>query len=99
PFGSITRWPNDGPFRSATTFNSLPLLDIKPTLTYKLTQDLSIGLGADIYTFSGLFGEGHVERKSVWPGGGGIPAGSQVELFGRDSADGINDSPLYNTIT
>jgi len=98
PFGSITRWPNDGPFRSATTFNSLPLLDIKPTLAYKLTQDLSIGLGADIYTFSGLFGEGHVERKSVWPGGGGIPAGTQVELSGADTAAGFNASLLYSAL-
>ena len=98
PFGSLTRWPNDGPFRTATTFNSLPLLDIKPTLAYKLTEDFSIGLGADIYTFSGLFGEGHVERKSVWPGGGGIPAGSQVELFGADTAAGFNASVLYTAI-
>ena len=98
PFGSLTRWPNDGPFRTATTFNSLPLLDIKPTLAYKMTEDLSIGLGADIYTFSGLFGEGHVERKSVWPGGGGIPAGSQVELFGADTAAGFNASLLYTAI-
>jgi long-chain fatty acid transport protein len=98
PFGSLTRWPNDGPFRTATTFNSLPLLDIKPTLAYKLTEDLSIGLGADIYTFSGLFGEGHVERKSVWPGGGGIPAGAQVELFGSDTAAGFNASLLYTAI-
>lgn len=98
PFGSLTRWPNDGPFRTAVTFNSLPLLDIKPTLAYKLTENLSIGLGADIYTFSGLFGEGHVERKSVWPGGGGIPAGSQVELFGSDTAAGFNASLLYTAL-
>jgi long-chain fatty acid transport protein len=98
PFGSVTRWPNDGPFRTATTFNTLPLLDIKPTLAYKLTPDLSIGLGADIYTFSGLFGEGHVERKSVWPGGGGIPAGAQVELFGADTAAGFNASLLYTAL-
>jgi long-chain fatty acid transport protein len=98
PFGSLTRWPNDGPFRTATTFNSLPLLDIKPTLAYKFTEDLSIGLGADIYTFSGLFGEGHVERKSVWPGGGGIPAGAQVELFGADTAAGFNASLLYTAL-
>ena len=96
PFGSLTRWPNDGPF--ATTFNSLPLLDIKPTLAYKLTENLSLGLGADIYTFSGLFGEGHVERKSVWPGGGGIPAGAQVELFGSDTAAGFNASLLYTAL-
>ena len=98
PFGSLTRWPNDGPFRTATTFNSLPLLDIKPTLAYKLTEDLSIGLGADIYTFSGLFGEGHVERTSVWPGGGGIPAGAQIELFGSDTAAGFNASMLYTAL-
>ena len=98
PFGSLTRWPNDGPFRTATTFSSLPLLDIKPTLAYKLTEDLSIGLGADIYTFSGLFGEGHVERKSVWPGGGGIPGGAQVELFGSDTAAGFNASLLYTAV-
>lgn len=98
PFGSLTRWPNDGPFRTATTFNSLPLLDIKPTLAYKFTDDLSIGLGADIYTFSGLFGEGHIERKSVWPGGGGIPAGAQVELFGADTAAGFNASLLYTAL-
>jgi long-chain fatty acid transport protein len=98
PFGSVTRWPNDGPFRTATTFNTLPLLDIKPTLAYRLTNDLSIGLGADIYTFSGLFGEGHVERKSVWPGGGGIPAGAQVELFGADTAAGLNASLLYTAL-
>jgi long-chain fatty acid transport protein len=61
-------------------------------------EDLSIGLGADIYTFSGLFGEGHVERKSVWPGGGGIPAGAQVELSGADTAAGFNASLLYTAI-
>ena len=65
PFGSLTRWPNDGPFRTATTFNTLPLLDIKPTLAYKATENLSLGLGADIYTFSGLFGEGQVEKQSI----------------------------------
>ena len=65
PFGSLTRWPNDGPFRTATTFSTLPLLDIKPTLAYKVTENLSLGLGADIYTFSGLFGEGHVEKQSI----------------------------------
>ena len=80
PFGSLTRYPNDGPFRTAVTFTTLPLLDIKPTLAYKLNDQLSIGLGADIYTFSGLFGEGQVEQRSVWPGGLGIPAVSAIEL-------------------
>ena len=98
PFGSLTRWPNDGPFRTATTFNTLPLLDIKPTLAYKATDNLSLGLGADIYTFSGLVGEGQVEKQSVWPGGLGIPAGSKVELSGKDTAAGFNASLLYTAL-
>lgn len=95
PFGSLNRWPTDGPFRTTTTFNTLPLLDIKPTLAYKLTDQVSIGLGADLYTFSGLVGEGHIERQSLWPGGLGVPAGSRTELFGRDTAAGFNASLLY----
>ena len=98
PFGSLTRWPNDGPFRTATTFNTLPLLDIKPALAYKATENLSLGLGADIYTFSGLVGEGQVEKQSVWPGGLGIPAGSKVELSGKDTAAGFNASLLYTAL-
>jgi long-chain fatty acid transport protein len=98
PFGSLTRWPNDGPFRTATTFSTLPLLDIKPTLAYKATENLSLGLGADIYTFTGLVGEGHAERQSVWPGGLGIPAGSKVELSGKGTAAGFNASLLYTAV-
>ncbi|BCA53693.1 putative long-chain fatty acid outer membrane transporter [Nitrospira sp. KM1] len=98
PFGSLTRWPTDGPFRTATVFSSLPLLDVKPTLAYRLTESLSIGLGADIYTFSQTVGEGHVERQSIWPGGFGIPAGARVELFGRDTAAGFNASILYTAL-
>lgn len=61
PFGSITRWPDNGPFRNTTTFNTLPILDIKPTLAYKLIDDLSFGLGIDIYTFSGGYSS-HLSR-------------------------------------
>lgn len=98
PFGSLTRWPIDGPFKTATTFSALPLLDIKPTLAYQATENLSLGLGADIYTFTGLVGEGHVEKQSVWPGGLGIPAGSQMELSGKDTATGFNASLLYTAL-
>jgi len=98
PFGSLTRWPNDGPFRTATTYSTLPLLDIKPTIAYKVTDSLSLGLGADIYTFSGLFGEGQVEKQSVWPGGLGIPPGSKMELSGNGTAAGFNTSLLYTAL-
>ncbi len=98
PFGSLTRWPNDGPFRTATTFSALPLLDIKPTVAYKATENLSLGLGADIYTFTGLIGEGQVEKQSVWPGGLGIPAGAKIELSGKDTAAGFNAGLLYTAL-
>lgn len=97
PFGSLTRWPQDGPFRTVTTFNTLPLLDIKPTLAYQLSHDLSVGLGADIYTLSGMFGEGHAEQQSISPGGL-APAGSKLELFGKDTAAGFNASLLYTAL-
>ena len=92
PFGSLTRWPNEGPFRSATTFSTLPLLDIKPTLAYKVTENLSLGLGADIYTFSGLIGEGHAERQAI------PAAGVKTELNGKDTAAGFNGSLLYTAL-
>lgn len=95
PFGSITRYPNDGPFQTATRFNTLPLIDIKPTIAYKLNEQLSFGLGADIYTFSGLFGEGHAEHRFAWPGGGGLPAGANMEFQGKDTAAGFNVSMMY----
>jgi len=97
PFGSVTRWPEDGPFRTTTTFTTLPLLDIKPTVAYRLSRDLSLGLGADIYTFSGLFGEGHAEQRSISPGGL-APAGSTLELYGKDTAVGFNTSLLYTAL-
>jgi long-chain fatty acid transport protein len=95
PFGSLTRYPNDGPFRTAVTFIALPLLDIKPTIAYKINDQLSLGLGADIYTFSGLFGEGHAEQRFAWPGGMGIPPGASAEVNGSDTAAGFNASLLY----
>jgi long-chain fatty acid transport protein len=92
PFGSLTRWPNEGPFRSVTTFSTLPLLDIKPTLAYKVTENLSLGLGADIYTFSNLVGEGHAERQAI------PAAGVTTELNGKDTAAGFNASLLYTAL-
>ncbi len=101
PFGSLTRWPNDGPFNTATTFSTLPLLDIKPTVAYKVTESLSLGLGADIYTFSGLLGEGQVEKQFVSPGAPAFPlapGGSKMELSGKDTAAGFNASLLYTAL-
>jgi long-chain fatty acid transport protein len=93
--GIKTRYPNEAPFSTAVTSASLPLFDIKPTIAYKLNDQLSVGVGADIYTFAGFLGSGQLEIKNNWPGGGGIPAGTPVELNGKDTAAGFNVSLLY----
>jgi len=95
PFGSLTEYQETAPFRFSTLFNTLPLLDIKPTIAYKLNDKLSFGLGMDIYTFSSLFGEGHTEFKFISGGSGGTTPGSQLELQGRDTALGFNASMMY----
>lgn len=92
PFGSATRWPSTSPFSAITTFSALPLFDIKPTFAYQLLPDLSIGAGVDIYTFSGLFGEGHAEFQRI------LPPGNRVELNGKDTALGFNIGTLYTAV-
>lgn len=77
PFGSLTEYQNTAPFSQTVLFNTLPVIDIKPTIAYKLSDQLSFGLGADIYTFTTLFGEGHLEIKST-TGAGGTGANAEV---------------------
>lgn len=97
PFGSVMRWPETSPFSRITTFTAFPLFDIKPTLAYQLLPDLSIGAGADIYTFASFFGEGHAELQSISPGNL-VPAGSKLEFNGSDTAPGFNISALYSAL-
>jgi long-chain fatty acid transport protein len=102
PFGVLIRYPENGPFRTAVTFATNPLLDIKPTIAYKLNDYLSFGLGADIYTYASLFGEGQVEQISICSPTcaaiTGTPVGSKVELFGKDTAAGFNVSMMYTPL-
>lgn len=95
PFGLQTRYPVDGPFRTAVTGVNLPLIDIKPTVAYRVSESLSLGLGADIYTFASFLGQGQVEERFIWPGGGGLPAGTSAEINGNGTAPGFNLSLLY----
>jgi long-chain fatty acid transport protein len=95
PFGLDIRYPNNGPFSTAVTEAQLPLIDIKPTVAYRLNDKLSFGLGADIYTYASFFGSGHLELKSTAPPGGAIPAGTPIEINGNDTAAGFNVSMLY----
>lgn len=102
PFGTNVRWPDDGPFSTAITRAALEIIDVKPTLAYKINDDLSVGLGADVYTFSNLWGEGHAEQKfnmstrlnPLLPPGVTVPS----ELNGRDTVAGFNASALYTLL-
>jgi long-chain fatty acid transport protein len=96
PFGTMYNWPNSGPFNTALTSQTLELFDFKPTLAYKLNDQLSVGLGLDIYTFLNFWGEGHAETKFNSSGAPGLPpAGVPLEINGKDTALGFNASFMY----
>lgn len=96
PFGILYRYPDDGPFSTAVTRQALPLIDIKPTLAYKLSDQLSVGVGADIYTFASFWGSGQSVTTFNSSGGPGLPPpGTRMEVNGGDTAAGFNVSLLY----
>lgn len=97
-YGFNNRYPTDAPFSSAIYQGSLPLLDIKPTIAYKVTDRLSVGLGADIYTFANFVGEGQAEQLAISPGDPGIPPGTNLELNGKGTTAGLNASVLYTLL-
>ncbi len=94
-FGSNTRYPLDSPFNTAVTSVALPLLAIKPTIAYRINDQLSVGVSADIYTFASFLGEGHGEQKQISVGALGIPAGTSIELNGSGTGAGVTASLLY----
>ncbi len=94
-YGFAAKYPTDSPFATAVTFAQLPLIAIKPTVAYKVTESLSIGLGADIFTFAGVLGEGHAERRFQAAPGSGFPPGTELELNGKGTTAGLNASFLY----
>jgi long-chain fatty acid transport protein len=103
PLGTLVEYPSTSSIATVLTSAALPLLDIKPTLAYRVTDWLSVGAGLDIYTFSSFVGDGHAELKRI---AGpelapfGIPAGAVLETNGTDTAVGFNlgvlATPLRN---
>lgn len=94
-YGFAAKFPVDGPFSTSVTFAQLPLIAIKPTMAYKVTKSLSVGLGADIFTFTGLLGEGHAERRFQAAPGSGLSSSTELELNGKGTTAGLNVSFLY----
>lgn len=100
PYGLNIRYPIDGPFRTIVTSAALPLIDIKPTAAYRISDSLSVGMGADIYTFAGFLGEGHAETKLISDFTFGIPPGASIEFNGKGTGVGgtlgVHYAPLKN---
>lgn len=94
-YGFASKFPANGPFNTAVTFAQLPLMALKPTLAYQVTESLSVGLGADILTFANFLGEGQAERQFQAAPGSGFPAGTVLELNGKGTTAGLNASFLY----
>jgi long-chain fatty acid transport protein len=94
-FGFGADYPSDGPLATAITSAIFPLLDLKPTIAYKATENLSFGLGADIFTFFDFAAGGKLKQKFKWPGGLGIAPGSSVEINGSGTTAAANLSFLY----
>ena len=95
PFGLNTRYPLDGPFNTAVTSAALPLIAIKPTVAYKINDQLAIGVSADIYTFASFLGQGQIEQKQM---GVGALSGASVELNGTGTGAGATVSLLYTPL-
>ncbi|NWF72302.1 MAG: outer membrane protein transport protein [Nitrospirae bacterium] len=95
PYGLNTRYPLDGPFNTAVTSAALPLIAIKPTVAYKINDQLAIGVSADIYTFASFMGQGHAEQKQV---GTGALAGASIEANGNGTGAGATFSLLYTPL-
>ena len=100
PFALQEEYPEDSLIAPVSTKASLPLIDIKPTLAYKLNEYISIGGGLDIYTFASFLGEGQAELQQIAAPGNpfGIPAGTTLEANGTDTALGFNASLLWTPL-
>jgi long-chain fatty acid transport protein len=93
PYGLAVRYPDPTPFSTVVTRSKLPTLDIKPTLAYRLTDWLSMGVGADIYTFASFIGSGGYQQQSL------TPDGAKVEVNANGTMAAYNASVLITPLS
>lgn len=91
PFALQVEYPEDSIIAPVSTRAALPLIDIKPTVAYKLNKYISLGGGLDIYTFASFLGEGQAELQQS-------PPGLNLEANGTDTALGFNASVLWTPL-
>ena len=99
PFGNITRYPRDSSLAPVLTRAASPILDITPTVAFRVHPMLALGAGLDIYTFSDAFGEGHVEVQQTAAdlARAGFPFApdDDIEINGQDTALGYHAGLLF----
>ena len=61
PYGLKTEWSRTGFARYVATASELALININPTVAFKINDHLSLGLGLDYYTSSST-----LERQNNW---------------------------------
>ena len=102
PFGNITSYPRTSGLAPVLTRSASPILDVTPTVAVRVDPMLALGAGLDIYTFSNLFGEGHVEVQQTAAdlARAGFPFApdDDVELNGRDTALGYHAGLLLTPL-
>lgn len=102
PFGNITRYPRTSGLAPILTRSASPILEVTPTVAFRPHPMLALGAGLDIYTFSDLFGEGHVEVQQTAAdlARAGFPFApdDDIELNGRDTALGYHAGLLFTPV-
>ena len=102
PFGNMTRYPQASGIAPILTRTASPILDVTPTVAFRTNPMLALGAGLDIYTFSDLFGEGHVEIQQTAAdlARAGFPFAPDdgIELNGRDTALGYHAGLLFTPL-
>ncbi|MCY4613639.1 MAG: outer membrane protein transport protein [Nitrospira sp.] len=102
PFGNITRYPRTSGLAPILTRAASPILDVTPTVAFRVHPSLALGAGLDVYTFSDLFGEGHVEVQQTGAdlARAGFPFAPDdgIELNGRDTALGYHVGLLLTPV-
>ena len=102
PYGNITSYPRTSGLAPLLTRAASPILDVTPTVAFRVHPSLTLGATLDIYTFSNAFGEGHVEVQQTGAdlARAGFPFGpdDDIELDGRDTALGYHAALLFTPV-
>ena len=102
PFGNLIEYPRTSSLAPVLTRSASPILDITPTVAFRVHPSLALGAGLDLYTFSDAFGEGHVEVQQTGAdlAQAGFPFApdDDIELNGRDTAVGYHVGLLFTPL-